>query len=66
MPAFIIPNRSQMLLLTQVDLSTVAPEGSVVRLINEMVDLLYTRTIENSYEVTSDTGRPPFHSKTLL
>ena len=66
MPAFIIPNRSQMLLLTQVDLSTVAPEGSVVRLINEIVDLLDTRAIENSYEVTSDTGRPPFHPKTLL
>ena len=38
----------------------------MVRLINEMVDLLYTRTIENSYEVTSDTGRPPFHPKTFL
>ena len=46
MPAFIIPIRSQMLLFMQVDLSTAAPEGSVAHLINEMVDLLDTRAIE--------------------
>jgi len=66
MPAFLIPNRSQMLLLTQVDLSTVAPEGSAVYIINELVDSLDTRAIEESYEVDSDNGRPPFHPKTLL
>jgi Transposase and inactivated derivatives len=66
MPAFIIPNRSQMLLLTQVDLSTVAPEGSAVAIINDLVDSLDTRAIEESYEVDSDNGRPPFHPKTLL
>lgn len=66
MPAFLIPNRSQMLLLTQVDLSTVAPEGSAVYLINDLVDSLDTRSIEESYEVDSDSGRPPFHPKTLL
>lgn len=66
MPAFIIPNRSQMLLLTQVDLSTVAPEGSAVHLINDLVDSLDTRAIEEAYEVGSDSGRPPFHPKTLL
>jgi transposase len=66
MPAFIIPNRSQMLLLTQIDLSTAAPEGSAVYLINELVDSLDTRAIEQAYEVGSDHGRPPFHPKTLL
>ena len=66
MPAFLIPNRSQMLLLTQVDLSTVAPEGSAVYIINDLVDSLDTRAIEESYEVGSDNGRPPFHPKTLL
>ncbi len=66
MPAFLIPNRSQMLLLTQVDLSTVAPAGSAVNIINDLVDSLDTRAIEESYEVDSDNGRPPFHPKTLL
>jgi transposase len=66
MPAFIIPNRSQMLLLTQVDLSTVAPEGSAVYLINDLVDSLDTHEIEESYEVGCENGRPPFHPKTLL
>jgi transposase len=66
MPAFIIPNRKQMLLLTQVDLSTVAAEGSVVSLINEMIDSLDTGAIESGYQVESDTGRSPFHPKTLL
>jgi len=66
MPEFIIPNRKQMLLLTQVDLSTVAAEGSVVSLINEMIDSLDTGAIESGYQVESDTGRPPFHPKTLL
>ena len=66
MPAFLIPNRSQMLLLTQVDLSTAAPEGSAVHIINDLVDSLDTRAIEESYEVDSDSGRSPFHPKTLL
>ena len=66
MPAFLTPNRSQMLLLTQVDLSTAAPEGSAVHIINDLVDSLDTRAIEESYEVGTDSGRPPFHPKTLL
>jgi transposase len=66
MPAFILPNRSQMLLLTQVDLSSVAPEGSAVRLIDDLVDCLDTSGIERSYEVESEDGRPPFHPKTLV
>ncbi|MGA2479875.1 MAG: hypothetical protein ABSG63_14075 [Spirochaetia bacterium] len=60
MPAFLIPNRSQMLLLTQVDLSTAAPEGSAVRIIDDLVDSLDTHAIEESYELGSDNGRPPF------
>ncbi len=66
MPAFLVPNRAQMLLLTEVDLSTVAPEGSAVHIIDELVDSLDTRAIEESYEVNSENGRPPFHPKTLL
>jgi hypothetical protein len=48
MSAFIIPNCDQMLLLTQVDLSTVASEGSVVSLINDLIDSLDTGVIEGS------------------
>ena len=66
MSAFIIPNRDQMLLLTQVDLSTVASEGSVVSFINDLIDSLDTGIIEEAYQVESDTGRPAFHPKTLL
>jgi transposase len=35
-------------------------------IIDELVDSLDTRAIEESYEVGSDNGRPPFHPKTLL
>lgn len=66
MPAFIIPNRKQMLLLTQVDLSSIAAEGSVVSLINELIDSLDTEAIESGYQTDSDSGRPAFHPKTLL
>jgi transposase len=61
-----IPNRDQILLFTKVDLSTGAPEGSVVALINDMVDSLDTSAIENEYRTESDDGRPPFHPKTML
>ena len=66
MPAFIVPNRSQQILLTEVSLDTVAPPGSAVSIINELIDSLDTSAIEAQYDVESDTGRPPFHPKTLL
>jgi transposase len=66
MPAFVIPNRSQRLLLTQFDLESAAPEGSVVRLINDLVDSLDTSAIESEYAVESRDGRPPIHPKTFL
>jgi len=56
MPAFLIPNRSQMLLLTQVDLSTVAAEGSAVRIIDDLVDSLTPVQLKNPmrWAVTMD------------
>ena len=66
MPAFIEPNRSQQILLTEVSLDSVAPPGSAVRIINDLVDTLDTSAIEAHYDVASDTGRPPFHPKTLM
>ena len=35
-------------------------------IINDLVDALDTSAIEQSYEVDSENGRPPFHPKTLL
>ena len=66
MPAFIVPNRAQMLLMTQVRLEDYAPEGSAVRIINDMIDILDTSAIEAAYDVQSEAGRPPFHPKTIL
>jgi len=66
MPAFIVPNRAQMLLMTQVRLEDYAPEGSAVRIINDMIDLLDTAAIEATYDVQSEGGRPPFHPRTIL
>ena len=66
MPVFIVPNRDQMLLVTQVRLADYAPEGGAVRIINDMVDTLDTSAIEATYDVQSEGGRPPFHPKTIL
>jgi transposase len=66
MPAFMLPNREQLILLTQIDLATVAPVGSAVYIIDELVESLDTSSIEACYDVQSDTGRPPFHPKTLI
>ena len=66
MAAFIVPNRAQMLLMTQVRLEDYAPEGSAVRIINDMIDLLDTSAIESGYQVQWEGGRPPFHPKTML
>ena len=66
MSTFIVPNRSQKLLLTEIDLDSAAPEGSAVRMINDVVDSLDTSVIEAGYEVEKEDGRPAFHPKTLL
>ena len=66
MARFLLPNRRQKLLVTEYDLATVAPEGSVVRVINDLVDSLDTSDIENGYRVDTDGGRPAYHPKTLL
>jgi transposase len=66
MPAFMLPERSQRILLTEVDLDIVAPPGSAVRIIDELVESLDTSKIEAHYDVASDVGRPPFHPKTLV
>jgi transposase len=66
MPAFMVPERSQRILLTEIELDIVAPPGSAVRIIDELVESLDTSEIEAQYDVASDVGRPPFHPKTLV
>ena len=66
MPAFMVPERSQRILLTEIDLDTIAPPGSAVRIIDELVDSLDTSEIEKHYDVAAEAGRSPFHPKTLV
>lgn len=66
MRSFKIPERSQKLLFTDIDLNTVAPVGSPVYIIDRFVDQLDTTKIEEEYNLESETGRLPFHPKTML
>jgi transposase len=64
--SFVIPDRKQKLLLTEVDLDTVAPLGSVLRYIDELVEMLDTSEIEKTYDLDSEKGREPIHPKTHI
>jgi transposase len=66
MRTFIEPERNQLLLLTHVNLETVAPIGSAVRTIDELVDRLDTSEIEATYDLESEQGQNPIHPKTLI
>lgn len=63
---FKVPERSQQLLLANIDLNTVAPIGSPLHVIDTFVDKLDTTEMEKEYELESVTGRLPFHPKTIL
>jgi transposase len=64
--SFIIPDRKQKLLLTEVDLNSIAPLGSVLRYIDELVDMFDTSEIEKTYDLDSEQGRKPIHPKTYI
>ncbi len=66
MRTFIEPERNQLLLLTNVNLETVAPIGSAVRTIDELVDRLDTSAIEATYDFETVQGQNPIHPKTLI
>ena len=66
MRKFIEPERNQLLLLTNVNLETVAPIGSAVRTIDELVDHLDTSAIEATYDFETEQGQNPIHPKTLI
>lgn len=63
---FILPERDQIYLMMNVNLNSVAPVGSPLYCINELVDQLDTLQIEKSYDLKSPAGQEPFHPKTLI
>jgi len=58
MAQFRIPNRDQLLMLETVDLNSVAPVGSVVYTIDEIVNSLDLSDIEKQYDIKDPMGRP--------
>lgn len=66
MKTFKIPNREQQLLFATVKLETIAPIGSPLRTIDELVDKLDTGKIEDTYDFETKTGARPMHPKTLI
>ncbi len=66
MRSFIEPNRKQKLLLTEIDLESIAPIGSALRYIDELVEMFDTSAIEETYDLDSEQGRNPIHPKTFI
>lgn len=66
MRTFKEPNREQLLMLTTVNLETVAPVGSALRAIDELVNQLDTRKIEKNYDLATPQGGLPIHPKTVI
>jgi len=66
MRSFIEPERNQLLLFANVNLETVAPIGSAVRTIDELVNRLDTSAIEATYDFETEQGQNPIHPKTLI
>ncbi len=66
MKTFKKPNREQQLLFATVKLETIAPIGSPLRTIDELVDKLDTSKIEATYDFETKTGARAMHPKTLI
>jgi transposase len=66
MRRFIGPERNQILMFTEINLNDFAPDGSPVRIIDELVERLDTSEIEKGYDLESVTGRNPIHPKTII
>lgn len=66
MRQFKIPNRDQLYLFMNVNLNSIAPIGSALHCIDELVDKLDITEIEKEYDFESAHGREPFHPKTLI
>jgi len=53
-------------MLTEVNLATVAPVGSDLRSIDELVNQLTTSEIEKNYDLETPQGGIPLHPKTMI
>ncbi len=60
------PERNQQILMTHVNLNSMAPVGSPVWIIDKIVQDLDTSDIEKNYKLDVITGQRPIHPKTLL
>ncbi len=63
---FVKPDRNQQILLTEVNLDTIASEGSELRYIDELVEQLNVDEIKKHYDLESERGKNPIHPKTFL
>jgi transposase len=52
--------------MTEVDLDSLAPAGSSLRTIDELVECLDTQKIEETYDFDSPQGQYPIHPKTII
>jgi transposase len=64
--SFIVPNRQQHILMTEVDLDSLVPADGPLQIIDELVNALDTSGIEEQYDLESEQGQNPIHPKTLL
>ena len=66
MRKFLTPQRNQLFLMLQGSLESIAPVGSTLRHIDELVNALDTSDIEGKYDLESPLGQEPTHPKTLI
>jgi transposase len=66
MRQFFVSNCKQQLFFTQIDLESIAPVGSALRIIDALVEDLDTSAIEAKYDLESEQGREPIYPKTFI
>lgn len=66
MPQFEIPPKDQLLMLQTVSLRSAAPKGSVVEMIDSIIDGVDTSAMEAVYKTEASQGGIPIHPKTII
>ena len=61
-----MPNREQNYLFLNANLEGIAPVGSPLRSLNDLVDTLDTREMEKKYNFETVQGNQPNHPKTMI